>query len=345
MAPETPLIPGQPPRTRTQWLALALMAVALLGILHLHLLVALLAGLGAFALHRSLVVLIERRHAPRRARTLALLLLLAALAAALGAVAEALDELSTASASGGLPRLLQLIADTLDNLHGYLPAWLASRLPASAAALHDLAVQWLRTHAAEVQLWGRHALRALAYVVAGLVIGLLASAKGAAPPRSKFSEAWHGRLAQLVEGFVDVVAAQLRIAIVNAVLTALYLLLVLPMLGQHVPLAGTLVALTFFAGLLPIVGNLISNTAVVLVSLTVSPWVGLASLGFLVGVHKLEYFLNAHIVGTRIRVSTHELLAAMLVFEAAFGLAGLIAAPIYYAWFAREMRAHGLTHR
>ena len=124
---------------------------------------------------------------------------------------------------------------------------------------------------------------------------------------------------------------------------ALHLLLALPLSGQNVPLAHTLVALTFFARLLPIVGNLISNTAIVLVSLTVSLWLGLVSLGFLIGAHKLEYFLNARIVGTRIRVHTYELLAAMLVMEAAFGLAGLMAAPLYYAWLTRDMRAHGLA--
>jgi predicted PurR-regulated permease PerM len=89
-----------------------------------------------------------------------------------------------------------------------------------------------------------------------------------------------------------------------------------------------------------VVGNLMSNTAIVLTSLVVSPWLAVLSLAFLVGIHKLEYFLNAHIVGSRIRVPTYELLAVMLVLEATFGLAGVVAAPIYYAWFTRELRLH-----
>jgi predicted PurR-regulated permease PerM len=117
-----------------------------------------------------------------------------------------------------------------------------------------------------------------------------------------------------------------------------YLLVVLPVLDVHVPLSVTLVAFTFFASMLPIVGNLMSNTAIIVASLTVSPWVGLASLGFLIGIHKLEYFLNAHFVGSRIDMPIYALLATMLVLEAAFGMTGLVAAPIYCAWLTRELR-------
>jgi len=100
----------------------------------------------------------------------------------------------------------------------------------------------------------------------------------------------------------------------------------------------TLVAFTFFASMLPIVGNLMSNTAIIVAGLTVSLWVGVGSLGFLIAIHKLEYFLNAHFVGSRIDMPIYALLASMLLLEAAFGMTGLIAAPIYCAWLTRELR-------
>jgi len=59
-------------------------------------------------------------------------------------------------------------------------------------------------------------------------------------------------------------------------------------------------------------------------------------------VHKLEYFLNARIVGGEIKASAWELLCAMLLFEAAFGLPGLVAAPIFYAYAKAELRQLGL---
>src|SRR5207302_4517232 len=98
----------------------------------------------------------------------------------------------------------------------------------------------------------------------------------------------------------------------------------------------TLVAVTFIAGLLPVVGNLISNTVIVIVSLSVSFVVAIASLVFLVVIHKLEYFLNARIVGSRIHARPWELLIAMLAMEAAFGLPGVAAAPVFYAYLKME---------
>ena len=99
--------------------------------------------------------------------------------------------------------------------------------------------------------------------------------------------------------------------------------------------------MTFVAGLIPVFGNLISNVVVVVVSLSVSPFVALGSLVYLVAIHKLEYFLNARFVGTRIEARAWELLLAMLLMEAVFGVAGLIAAPIYYAYLKDELTAKG----
>ncbi|MCK9537497.1 MAG: hypothetical protein M0Q70_00005, partial [Dokdonella sp.] len=64
---------------------------------------------------------------------------------------------------------------------------------------------------------------------------------------------------------------------------------------------------------------------------------------FLILIHKLEYFLNARIVGGQIRARAWELLVAMLFMEAAFGMAGVVAAPIYYAWLKRELNMAGLV--
>src|SRR5205814_716287 len=78
--------------------------------------------------------------------------------------------------------------------------------------------------------------------------------------------------------FRSVVFAQVRISAINTLLTALYIEVLLRLLGIHLPLSKTLIAVTFLAGLIPIVGNLFSNTVIVIVSLTVSPQVALCSL-------------------------------------------------------------------
>jgi len=126
------------------------------------------------------------------------------------------------------------------------------------------------------------------------------------------------------------------------VITGIYLVVILPLLGIHLPYGKTLIVVTFICGLIPVIGNLISNTVIVLVSLSQSIGLAIASLVFLIVIHKLEYFLNARIVGTQIRARPWELLVAMLVLEAAFGAAGIVAAPIYYAYVKDELTDRGL---
>ena len=75
----------------------------------------------------------------------------------------------------------------------------------------------------------------------------------------------------------------------------------------------------------------------------VAPWLALVSLGFLVGVHKLEYLVNAKIVGNRIGAEAWEIFLSIVVFEVAFGIPGVVLAPIVYAWVKGELREKGLV--
>ena len=72
-----------------------------------------------------------------------------------------------------------------------------------------------------------------------------------------------------------------------------------------------------------------------------SIYIALSALTFLVAIHKLEYFLNARIVGSQINARSWELLMMMVISEAAFGLPGLVAAPIYYAYIKSELQEIG----
>jgi predicted PurR-regulated permease PerM len=69
--------------------------------------------------------------------------------------------------------------------------------------------------------------------------------------------------------------------------------------------------------------------------------VALAALAFLIVIHKLEYFFSARLLGARIQAFAWELLIA-LAMETLFGMAGLLAAPVYYAYLKRELREESL---
>src|SRR6266404_3086960 len=185
----------------------------------------------------------------------------------------------------------------------------------------------------------------LLLTIAGLGIGVLASLRGVRPhePLGPLARAMQERVVRVGEAFRRVVFAQTRISAVNTFLTAVYLFVALPLAGVHLPLAKTVLVITFLVGLLPVVGNLVSNSIIVILSLSVSLSVGIASLIFLVVIHKLEYFLNAHMIGAQVHARAWEILLAMLVMEAAFGIPGLIAAPIYYAYVKDELVSRRLV--
>jgi predicted PurR-regulated permease PerM len=334
----TQLPPLTPEAEALRLRAVMIAAVVLLAVVWLHLLSALFAGLAGYVLYRAVRNFTGPAQGSWERRALRWLMVAAVVA---GVVLVVLAATELLFKSGGLARLLQLLADTLDQIRATAPPWVVERLPESADAIQHAVTRWLREHAGEVPRWGGEALKVLVHIIIGLAIGLMAAAakrpEHLAPSRPLILLA-QGRMLQLANAFADVFSAQLRISFINAALTAIYLLVVLPALGYRVPLAPTLVGFTFFGSLIPIVGNLLSNSAITIAALTVSIWLGIASLVFLVVIHKLEYFLNARIVGGRTNVPTYAMLAAMLVLESAFGIGGLVAAPIYAAWLTRELR-------
>lgn len=319
-------------------------AATLLLVLWLHLVPALLAGLLVYEMVHVLAPLLRRRLSDERSRLVAVVLLASFIvsvvtSAVVGAVAFFRSD------SGSLPLLLQKMADIIDSARYALPPWIEESLPGDADALRETLVNWLRAHAQELRLAGTEAGRAFAHILIGMVIGAVISLRESAPARAQppLALALSERAARLGSAFRRVVFAQVRIAALNALFTGIYLALVLPALGVHLPLTKTLIAVTFLFGLLPIVGNLLSNAAIVVVSLAASPQVALASLVYLVVIHKLEYFFNAKIIGSRIDAHAWELLLAMLAMEAAFGLPGVVAAPIYYAYLKYELTSRGLV--
>ena len=321
-----------------------LTGLALFLVLYLHLLPALLAGLLVYELVHALAPPLRLiRLQESRGKLVAVALISAIVVAALtfgvlGAIAFFRSD------AGSLSTLLGKMADILESARDKLPAIIADRIPDNAEDLRNFAVGWLREHAGELQLIGKEAVITFAHILAGMVIGALislrevATGKTLGPLAAMLAE----RASHLGDAFRRIVFAQLRISALNTTLTTIYLVGVLPAIGIHLPLTKTMIAVTFFAGLLPVIGNLISNTVIVVVSLSYSLGAAVGSLAYLVLIHKLEYFVNARIVGAQIRARAWELLLAMLTMEAAFGITGLIAAPIYYAYVKDELFRRGL---
>lgn len=331
-----------PPRP-TEIAAWILCGITLLALLPLHLLPALLAGLLVYQLVQALTPLLACALPNHTVKPVAVGLLAAVVVGALLGTIIGVTHVLRHEVSS-IAELFAKLAALLDDIRRVAPASLLSYVPADAVALEAAVSKWLRVHAAQLQGAGTAFGRGLVKTLIGMIIGAMVALYKARSTQEigPLAQALCERIQRISHAFRRVVFAQVRISAINTVFTALFLMVILPLCGIHLPLTKTMVAITFFAGLLPVIGNLISNTLITFVSLSVSFYVGVAALTFLIVIHKLEYFLNARIVGGQINARAWELLIAMLLFESAFGISGLVAAPIYYAYLKDELVSRNL---
>ena len=235
--------------------------------------------------------------------------------------------------------MLNSMANTLLDLRSKLPPELASTLPDGAQELQQRAAEYLSTKAGALATMGRSWLAGLLYVFVGLLIGSLAAVRHGRHSHAPLGFQLQLRVQRFGDAFRQIVAAQFWIALFNTALTALFLLVIMPLMDMRLPYSGALILLTFLGGLIPIVGNLICNAVITTVGLSVSPLTAVACLAFLVLIHKAEYLINAKVVGAKTHMGVWELLAVMFVAEAIFGPAGLVAAPLFYAYLKKELFA------
>eukprot|EP01034_Spumella_vulgaris_P045619 gene45620-56838_t len=124
--------------------------------------------------------------------------------------------------------LLTYMARTVLELRLKLPADMAAHLPEGAAEIQRIIASYLGAKAGALAMAGRAWLGSVLFAYVGLLIGSLAAVRT--------SNTSLGPLAQLLgqgcEAFRQIVAAQFWIAAFNTLLTALFLLFVLPFWGM-----------------------------------------------------------------------------------------------------------------
>lgn len=314
-------------------------------IVKFHLLAATFAG---FLSYELVALLFDKLKLQRLAGKWAKLVavgLMATIIAGLLIIATIMGAGAINKGMSALPAMAVTMADALESSRDLMPPMLAEMLPQNLEQLKAGSAGWLRAHAGDLRIVGAEALRAMTHILIGIVLGAILSLHEAIPRDPggpPLAVALLDRIDRFGDAFRRVVFAQVRIAGINAFLTWLYLGVALPMLGVDMPYVNILVGVTFITGLLPVIGNIFSNTIIVIVSLSQSFLLAVGSLGFLVAIHTLEHFLNAHIIGRQIRSRAWELLIAMLVMESVFGFRGLVAAPVFYAYVKDELSNRGL---
>jgi predicted PurR-regulated permease PerM len=201
------------------------------------------------------------------------------------------------------------------------------------ASLKELTLNEVKQDFASLGLHAREAGFAVVQILIGLVVAasLFLSAKWGTendPGTARDSlyatvvDELSRRFQIFFQSFAKVTGAQIIISAINTVLTCAFLL------WAGYSYVAVITATTFLCGVLPIIGNLISNTLIVFVGFTISPHVALFALIFLVVIHKLEYFLNSKIIGDRIKTPMWLTLIGIVLGEKLMGIPGMILAPI-----------------
>lgn len=347
--PVVEMSPGARPRpTREEFAAWALIAVALLFILVQHLVPALVAGIALYMILDRVMRSLSRRLTGGTARTISLLTVMT-LSGAIATGAVALTMSVVRHSAGTLPDMMNQMANILESTRTWLGAYGEQFIPdvlTDAENFKAAVAGWLKTHAQTVRAAGGWLSLGLVHAVMGILLAILVFFRRA----TRHDEVHRGPLAQqlmekltrFVEAFTRIAVAQVKISAVNTTLTAIYLLVILPAFGKAIPFATTLVLLTFVCGLIPVLGNLISNTVITVMSLGISVSTAIASLVFLIVIHKLEYLINSRIVGGETDSQAWEILMAIIIGESAFGAGGVVLAPVIYTFVKGELRERDL---
>ena len=159
------------------------------------------------------------------------------------------------------------MAEVIETARNHLPSWVSEYLPANIEEFEDAASKWLR-----LRYIGGDVGAFVFYVVVGMIIGgmIAFSRDTRAGEPGPLTAALEARAIVLSKAFRGNVFSQVRISALNTILTAIYLAVVLPIAGINLPFLKTMIAITFLVGLLPVIGNLVTNTVIVLVSFSVT---------------------------------------------------------------------------
>ena len=319
-----------------------IMAIFLISAFSLHLMSSVIAGTVVFLLIKKLYNKLSPKLKNDHAKKLTLSIVIVTVVLLMTGIVLGISY-GIKSNQSNTQHLAEQAFNVIQESKAYIPQSLLSYIPEDVIDLKEKVVDVIQEQKPHIFEVTTTSLKILAHTILGILLGAVIAFSFLGFDKEKtemkpLASAFYDRITTFANVFERVIFAQGKISAINATLTAIYLLIILPIFSIHIPYAKTLVLLTFLVGLIPVLGNLISNTFIVLMSLTLSFKVAIGSLAFLVIIHKLEYYINAKIVGSKIPTSIWELLIAMIVMETLFGLLGVAIAPVIYGYIKEELK-------
>ena len=343
-------LPVPPPRAKTsreEIAAWAIIAAGLVFVMFEHIVSAFVGGLVLYLILDRVAQSLSKRF-PAAARGIAVTVVTIIGVTVFGGGA-ALGISFLRHHADRIPAMMTQMANILQSTRAWLGDWGEQIIPevlTDAENLKATVVFWLKENATSVKATGGNFSHSLVHMIMGMLLAVLVFFRHQRHPheeRGRLSELLAEKVGRLAEAFSRIATAQIKISAMNTLLTAIYLFGILPLFSRRLPFSTTIVLVTFVCGLIPVLGNLVSNTVIVILSMGVSFPTAVASLVFLVLIHKLEYLVNSRIVGGETDSQAWEILMSILIGETAFGVAGVVMGPIIYTFVKRELRERGLV--
>lgn len=245
----------------------------------------------------------------------------------------------------------QLVEEALRNLNtvtASLPETVKEHIPGKPSELFRMITKDEGDFVGYIRSFGGASFFVFLQFVFALILGVSAAlmvpasrAPGTTAAARPLADAWLQTLEKYVRCFTLLMGAQVYVSIWNTFCTAVFIYGILPAFDVVLPFRELLLMFTAVASLIPAAGNIMANTLILVLTIRYGVFVALGSVMYLFIIHKLEYFVNGYIIGRNVRASVPEMLIAIILGEVAFGLPGLITAPVTYAFLKMHWQRWG----
>lgn len=226
---------------------------------------------------------------------------------------------------------LQTVLGSITDVRNKMPGFISKKLPQSAADLEIIVSNLTANLNQHIMGLSGSSINYFFQSLFAFIISISLLQKKT-ETNSPMILSLKNNFSDFIQSFKVLMGAQVYVALWNAIWLTIYLFAILPAFDIEISYRKTLIILTLFISLIPALGNVISNTALLILCLPFGVYVILASLIFMILIHKAEYLINAKIIGQQSNANVVEILLSLIIFELIFGIDGLILGPVTYAY-------------
>ncbi|MCX6799961.1 MAG: hypothetical protein NT091_02335, partial [Candidatus Falkowbacteria bacterium] len=158
--------------------------------------------------------------------------------------------------------ILNKMVSIMSDIESKLPDSLRGGIPDDMGIIKAYAFDFLKNNTTQTINFGKEIFESVVNVILGIVVGGIIAfehSKNDTPFKKELFE----RITLFSQSFKKLLEAQAKISAINALFTSIFLLVAIPLIfNATIPFSVAIIIFTFIFGLIPIIGNLISNAII-----------------------------------------------------------------------------------